>query len=136
MADKVFKLEIVTPRKVVYAGDASSFTAPGVVGGFQVLFNHAPLLSELSVGEVKFRDSSDKLSRYSTSGGVVQVFSNRVLLLADTAERADEIDVARAEKARTRAEQRLQERSADLDVARATLALARAINRLRIAQSR
>ena len=71
MADKSYKLEIVTPKKVVFSGDVLSFSAPGVLGGFQVLRSHAPLLSNISVGEVKVVDLEGKEFRYATSGGVV-----------------------------------------------------------------
>jgi len=132
MAEKSFTLEIVTPRKVVFKGDVVSFSAPGVLGGFQVLYSHAPLLSELQIGEVKFVDANGKEARYATSGGFVEVKNNHVVMLAETAERSDEIDIERAKAAQARAQKRLSEKDADLD--RASVALARAINRLRTVQ--
>jgi F-type H+-transporting ATPase subunit epsilon len=134
MADKNFKLEIVTPKKIVYSGEVQSFTAPGVVGSFQVLYNHAPLLSAVGVGEVKLRDSQGNEMRYATSGGFVDVVKNSVTMLAETAERADEIDVQRAQAAKERATKRIAERSTDINIDRARIALMRAINRLKIAQ--
>ncbi len=113
-----------------------SFSAPGEEGGFQVLYNHAPLLSAIVVGEVKIQESDGKLARYATSGGFVEVLSNHVVLLAETAESSEEIDVRRAEEAKRRAEERLHEPAPDLDIQRARLALARALNRLRIVQSK
>jgi F-type H+-transporting ATPase subunit epsilon len=133
MADKAFKLEIVTPKKIVFSGDVISFSAPGVVGGFQVLKSHAPLLSNIAIGEVKLVDGSGQESRYATSGGFVEVHENKVVMLAETAERSDEIDVARAEAARERARKRLAEKRADIDVDRARLALFRSLNRLKVA---
>jgi F-type H+-transporting ATPase subunit epsilon len=133
MADKSYKLEIVTPKKVVFSGDVLSFSAPGVLGGFQVLRSHAPLLSNISVGEVKVVDLEGKEFRYATSGGVVEVKENKVILLAETAERSDEIDVQRAEAARDRARKRLAKKSAEIDTDRARLALFRAMNRLKVA---
>lgn len=133
MAEKTFHLEIVTPRKVVFSDEVSSFSAPGVVGGFQVLKSHAPLLSSIAVGEVKLTDTTGKEMRYATSGGFVEVHGNKVVMLAETAERSDQIDVKRATEARSRAEERLQKR-VEADVDRARMALARALNRLRIAQ--
>ena len=133
MADKIFKLEIVTPRKMLFSGDVISFSAPGEVGSFQVLVNHAPLLSAVKIGEVKLEDTGGQQMRFATSGGFVEVLSNRVVMLAETAERVDEIDVTRAEAAKTRAEERVQKFSDDIDIERAKLALARALNRLRIA---
>jgi F-type H+-transporting ATPase subunit epsilon len=133
MAEKSFKLEIVTPKKIVFSGDVTSFSAPGVVGGFQVLKSHAPLLSNIAVGEVKLVDGSGQESRYATSGGFVEVHENKVMMLAETAERSDEIDVARAEAARERARKRLAEKKDGTDIDRARLALFRAMNRLKVA---
>ena len=133
MADKSFKLEIVTPKKIVFSGDVISFSAPGVMGGFQVLRSHAPLLSNIAVGEVKLVDVSGTESHYATSGGFVEVHENKVMLLAETAERSDEIDVQRAESARDRARTRLKEKAEEVDIDRARLALYRAMNRLKVA---
>ena len=132
MADKTYHLEIVTPKKVVLNAEVTSFSAPGVMGGFQVLRSHAPLLSTIAVGDVKVVDSQGKETHYSTSGGFVEVRDNRVILLAETAERSDEIDVDRAKISRDRAQQRIAERKVETDVDRARVALARAINRLKI----
>ncbi len=132
MADKSYKLEIVTPKKILFSGEVTSFTAPGVLGGFQVLKSHAPLLSNISVGEVKLVDAEGAEHRYATSGGVVEVRDNKVILLAETAEQSDEIDVERAVAARDRARKRLAKKGADVDVDRARLALFRALNRLRV----
>ena len=95
MMDKTFKLEIVTPRKTVFDAPVQSVSAPGALGGFQVLVNHAPLLSSLRVGELKLLDQDGKEIRFATSGGFLEVRKNVVTLLAETAERADEIDVER-----------------------------------------
>jgi F-type H+-transporting ATPase subunit epsilon len=119
---------------VVFTGDVQTFTAPGVVGSFQVLFNHAPLLAAIGIGEVKMRDLLDNEIRYATSGGFVDVLKNNVTMLAETAERADEIDPARAVAAKERAAQRLAGRSSGIDVERARVALARALNRLKISE--
>lgn len=133
MADKSYKLEIVTPKRILFSGEVTSFTAPGVLGGFQVLKNHAPLLSNISIGEVKLVDLEGTEHRFATSGGVVEVRDNKVILLAETAERADEIDVERAEAAKERARKRLAKKSAEVDADRARLALFRALNRLKVA---
>ena len=133
MADKSFKLEIVTPKKVVFSGEVTSFSAPGVMGGFQVLKSHAPLLSNIAIGEVKLVDVSGTEVHYATSGGFVEVHENKVMLLAETAERSDNIDVQRAESARDRARARLKEKAEELDIDRARLALYRAMNRLKVA---
>ena len=134
MVGKIFTLEIVTPKKIVFSGDVESFSAPGALGGFQVLYNHAPLLSVIEVGELKFTDANGAESRYATSGGFIDVLKNHVTMLAETAERAEEIDVVRAEVAKERAAKRLADRSSETDLDRARVALTRALNRLRIAQ--
>jgi len=135
MADKTYFLEIVTPQKVVFSGSVLSFSAPGVEGGFQVLTHHAPLLTMLSIGEVKVVQSDGVMLHYATSGGFVEVRDNTVLLLAETAELSTAIDVSRAEAARDRAKERLAEKDPGIDVERARTALQRAINRLKIAAS-
>ncbi|MBI4548163.1 MAG: F0F1 ATP synthase subunit epsilon [Ignavibacteriae bacterium] len=134
MAEKAIKVEIVTPRKAVFSGEAVSFSAPGVMGGFQVLYNHAPMLAEIGIGEVTVQDVQGKGSRFATSGGFVDVFKNHIVMLAESAERREEIDIARAEAAKERAMKRLAERSANIDHQRARAALNRALNRLRFAQ--
>jgi F-type H+-transporting ATPase subunit epsilon len=133
MADKTFHLEIVTPKRIVFKGEATSFSAPGVNGGFQVLHSHAPLLASVTIGKVKIIETSGTESHYAISGGFVEVRENNVILLAETAERTDEIDVERVKAARDRAVKRLAEKYPDTDIERAKLALYRALNRLKIA---
>jgi F-type H+-transporting ATPase subunit epsilon len=133
MGDKSFKLEIITPRRVIFSGSVTSFSAPGVVGGFQVLYNHAPLLAAIGIGEAKLLDEAGNEVRYATSGGFVDVLHNHVTVLAETAERAEEIDLQRAKAAKERADRRLRERHEDTDFDRARIALARALNRIRVA---
>jgi F-type H+-transporting ATPase subunit epsilon len=132
--EKTFHLEIITPQKIVYRGDATSVSAPGVKGGFQVLYNHAPLLSEFAVGKLTVKDSSGSDRVFATSGGFVEVNSNQVVVLADTAESPGDIDVERAKAAMERASHRLRDRAEGLDVERARSAVFRAVNRLRVAQ--
>jgi F-type H+-transporting ATPase subunit epsilon len=133
MEDKTLHVEIVTPKRVVFKGEVTSFSAPGVVGGFQVLFNHAPLLSSLKIGEVKITDVSGAEIHYAISGGFVEIRENKVLLLAETAERVDEIDTDRAKASCDRAQKRIAEKKQEIDIERARLALYRALNRLKIA---
>ncbi len=134
MAEKAFHLEIVTPKKIVLSTSVSSFSAPGVVGGFQVLRSHAPLLSSIAIGEVKVVSENGSETRYATSGGFVEVRENKVVMLAETAEQADQIDIKRAEAARDRAEKRLAEKRVEVDIERARASLHRAMNRLRVAR--
>ena len=130
----LFDLEIVTPKRVEFSGQVASVTCPGVEGRFQVLRGHAPFLSSLDMGLMKVtgEDGNDVL--YAISGGIAQVFHNQMRILADTAERADSIDIERARSARERAEQRLKTKEESTDMERARLALMRAINRLQVAE--
>ncbi len=130
---KNFTLDIVTPASTVFSGTVQSFSAPGTVGGFQVLNNHAPLLSSIGIGELKIIDDGGTLSRYSTSGGFVEVRDNKVIVLAETAERSDLIDTERALRAKERAAERLTQKESGLNEERARAALARSMNRLKIA---
>jgi F-type H+-transporting ATPase subunit epsilon len=134
MYEKAFQLEIITPSKIVFKDEATSLTAPGVMGGFQILYDHAPFLSALEVGEIKVKERNGTDTRYATSGGFVEVKQNHVVVLADSVERASEIDVERARASKNRAEERLRGTKEKIDVARAEASLARAINRLRISQ--
>ncbi len=135
-SEKQFQLDIVTPAKTVFSGMVQSFTAPGVVGAFQVLFHHAPLLSAVGIGEVKVTDSEGAVHRYATGGGFVEVKANKVILLAESAERSDEINVERAERSKVRASERLVKKDRDTDIERARIALQRSINRLTIASKK
>jgi F-type H+-transporting ATPase subunit epsilon len=133
MYEKPFAIEILTPGRVVFSGQATSLSAPGVQGGFQVLASHAPLLSAIGIGRLTVRGTDGAETRYATSGGFVEVKDNKVVVLADAAERADEIDLRRAEAARDRANDRLRSPEKDIDIERARAALHRALNRLQVA---
>lgn len=134
MAEKTFKLEIVTPERVVLEQDAASVVVPGSEGSLGILANHAPLMAELTVGEVQIRDADGLQTRLAISGGFMEVASNTVRILADTAEKPEEIDIHRAEEAVARAKERLASADTGIDLARAEIALKRAINRLRVAR--
>ncbi len=125
-------LEIITPNKQVFSGNVESVTVPGTSGSFQVLFNHAPILSTFEIGALKIKESGNPPKLYATSGGTIEVLKNRILILAESVEAPEEIDVDRAKKALERAKQRLAERKKEIDRMRAELALKRAINRLKI----
>lgn len=131
---KTFKLEIVTPERSVLNMDATSVVVPGVEGYLGILADHAPLISELGLGKVTVKDESGRDIFLAISGGFVEVRKDEVRILADRAELAEEIDIARAQEAVKRAEERLQESAAHVDRVRAEAALERAINRLRVAR--
>ncbi len=132
---KEINIEIITPSKVVYKGIASSITVPGSLGSFQVLFNHAPIISSFEIGKVKIVENGGSELEFATAGGTVEVLDNKVLLLAESIERKDSIDISRAEKALHRAKDRLAKKSNEenIDLARAEASLKRAMNRLKIA---
>ncbi len=128
-----FVLEVVTPERVAYSGQVASLQAPGSEGSFGVLAGHVPLLTSLQIGQLRFVEEDGNEVQMAISGGFVEVGREQVAVLAETAERVEEIDVERAESARQRAEERLaRAQEEQIDVARAQAALARAINRIRI----
>ncbi len=134
MANKIL-LEIVTPSRLVLSEEVDLATAPGSEGVFGVMANHAPLLSTLKIGEMRYTNDGNSV-RMAVSGGFVEVSNNRMTVLAEAAEKSEEIDVDRALKAKERAERRLQEAQAaaeKIDVARAQAALMRALTRLGVA---
>jgi F-type H+-transporting ATPase subunit epsilon len=133
MAESTQRLEIVTPEKKVFSGDVNFVVVPGELGELGFLPNHAPLMSGLKIGVVRVQQEG-KTFKVAVSGGFVEVRGNKVTILADTAERDQDIDRERAEAARERAERRLSEKASDLDTARAELALKRALNRLKALQ--
>ncbi len=136
MTGKVFHLEIVTPRGVIFNGGVESVSAPGVKGRFQVLRSHAPLLASLKIGEIKVLDADGTGRRYAISGGFAEVRNNSVVVLADAAESAEEIDIDRAKKARDRSKKRIAEKNPQTDLDRARVSLQRALNRLKIADAK
>lgn len=129
---KELSLEVITPSKKAFTGEVKSVTLPGTLGSFQVLYNHAPLLSSLEVGEIKIVDAAGNETHYAVGGGTVEVQDNKVLVLAESFEKPSDIDARRAEEAKKRAQARLKNRDEDLDDARAEIALKRAINRIKI----
>ena len=131
---KELNLDIVTPSKSVFKGEIKSITVPGTEGGFQVLKNHAPIVSTFEIGMIKVELPDSKVNYYSTAGGTIEVLDNEIVVLADSIELVSEIDVERAERAKKRAEERLAERASDINLTRARASLARAINRLNIHQ--
>lgn len=129
-----FALEVVTPERVAYSGQVASLQVPGSEGSFGVLAGHVPLLTSLQIGRLRFVEEDGNEVQMAISGGFVEVGREQVAVLAETAERIEEIDVERAEAARQRAEERLARQRAEqeeIDIARAQTALARASNRLR-----
>lgn len=127
-------LEIISPSRQVFSGEIKSITVPGTKGRFQVLKNHAPIISTFEIGMIRV-DLKDKPKYFATAGGTIEVLNNKVLVLADSIESVDEIDLDRALKAKERAEKRLSEKKPDIDVERAQAALARALNRIKVKET-
>jgi F-type H+-transporting ATPase subunit epsilon len=133
----VFQLEIVTPEKKVVETAAEEVQIPGKNGYLGILPGHAPLITELSVGEIIYREhsgSSGSEQRLAVAWGFAEVLPEKVTILAETAERPSEIDIERARKAKERAEQRLASGDPNVDVERALDSLHRAEARLDVAQ--
>ncbi|MCR4419544.1 MAG: F0F1 ATP synthase subunit epsilon [Clostridia bacterium] len=131
--DKQIQLEIITPERVVLREPVEALMVPGTEGYLGVLPGHTPLVTGLVPGVMRYRQAGETF-RLAVSGGFMEVADNRAIVLADAAERPEEIDVARAQRAKERAMKRLKERPAGLDVARAEMALRRALARLKAAQ--
>ena len=132
---KEIYIEIITPSKTGYKGEVKSITVPGKMGSFQVLFNHAPLMSTFDIGVIKIVDTGNQVHLFATGGGTVEVMENKTLLLAESLENPNDIDVARAEEAKKRAEARMKNLyNEEVDFVRAEAALQRAVNRITIAK--
>ncbi len=132
MAEKLF-LEVVTPQKAIVSEDVEIVVAPGSDGEFGALKGHTTFLTSLKMGTLRYKDANGKERLLFINGGFAEVLPNKVTILAESAERQENIDVARAQKAKERAEQRLSAKTSDLDLVRAEVALRRAIDRIRIA---
>ena len=124
-------LEIVTPQRSLVHEAVDEVQIPGAQGYFGVLPGHTPMLASLSVGELWYRRGQDKVY-ISIITGFAEVLPDRVTILAQVAEKAEDIDVARAEAARSRAEQRLADPKTEVDYERARVALMKAITRLQV----
>ena len=122
-------LEIVTPDRKVLTQDVQYVGAPGVMGEFGVLPNHVPFLSALGIGNLYYKDGG-KTYFVFVAGGFAEVSPDKVTVLAEVAEKAEEIDEARAQKAQERAETRMRQTQEKIDFARNRAALQRAIARI------
>ena len=127
------KLEIVTPEKMVFSDDVDVVLAWGLDGQLGILPHHAPLMTILQPGDLVFRKGG-KEEALTISGGFLEVRPDKVVVLADACERAEEIDVARAEAAKKRAEEALKEAKTMVDAAAAEAALRRSLARLKAAE--
>ena|SRR5688572_25288274 len=132
---KTFKLEIVTPERLVFSEDIVSLVVPAEEGYLGVLAGHAPLLAALKPGEIRIRREAGEVL-YATSGGFMEVLPKKTSILCESAESPESIDAARAEKAKSRAKDRLSKPAKEVDRERAEASVERAENRLRVAKKR
>ena len=139
MLPDAIELIVVTPERQLLRETVLEVTIPGLNGELGVLPGHAPLMTELGIGELTYRTAtSTRPAPLSVIRGFAEVLPDRVTVLAETAERAEEIDVERAERARKRAEERMASASGDpnVDWARAAIALQRSLIRIQVARKR
>lgn len=128
------RLDIVTAERQVYSDEVDVIVAPGFDGELAILPHHAPLMTTLLPGELRVRQGNEEFFM-AVTGGFLEVRPDRVTILADAAERAEEIDVDRAEAAKRRAEERLAHPGA-ADIARAEAALRRSLVRIKVGEKR
>ena len=128
--------EITTPERIVYTDEVDEVILPTPQGEIGILPHHIPLVSILSAGEIRIK-KADEIIQMATSGGFIEVKPNKVVALADTAERAEEIDEARAEEARIRAQGLLKEKRVDAkEFATLTAKIEKELARLKVAKRR
>ena len=128
-----FSLEVVTLKRVIFSGMVEGLTAPGTVGYFGVLRGHTPFVSSLQPGVFTHILPRGQKKTVAISGGFLLTDGEKAIVLADSAEAAEEIEVERAMASRDRAQRRLSEGSPDLDILRVKVSLARAMSRLKVA---
>jgi F-type H+-transporting ATPase subunit epsilon len=136
MADNI-KLEVVTPEKAVVDEDVQMVIAPGALGEFGVLSGHTTFLTTLKVGIIQYTDANGKEKYVFVSGGFAEALPDKVTVLAESAERRQDVDLARAKDALQRAEKRLAEDRSkeEIDMVRAKVALERAVQRIKLSGS-
>jgi F-type H+-transporting ATPase subunit epsilon len=127
------RLEIITAERQVFADDVNAVIASGIEGELGILPHHAPLMTMLKPGELLIRKDGNE-TYMVVSGGFLEIRPDKVIVLADACERAEEIDITRAEEAKHRAEDRLKTHPPGIDMARAQAALLRSLVRLRVAE--
>jgi F-type H+-transporting ATPase subunit epsilon len=130
------RLEIVTIERKVFDDEVNMVVAPGSEGMLGILPRHAPLLTALNYGELQIKKEGQEDQFFAVGGGFMEVQPNHVVVLADSAEHAEEIDVERAEAARRRAEESLARAPEELELEQAEAALRRSVIRLKVAERR
>lgn len=129
------RLDIVTAERAVYSDEVDVVIAPGIEGQLGILPHHAPLMTMLQPGELLVRKGGEELS-LAISGGFLEVRPDRIIVLADAAERAEEVDLARAEEAKRRAQEYLSHPTPEINIAQAEASLRRSLARLKVGEKR
>jgi len=129
------KVDIVTAEQLVYSEDVDVVIVPGIDGEMAILPSHAPLMTMLKPGELRLKKGVEEILM-AVTGGFLEVRPDRITILADAAERAEDIDMTRAEEAKRRAEERLQGATTEVDTIRAEASLRRSLIRLQVVQKR
>ena len=132
---KLLDVEIVTAEKTIFSGQASLILVPGIEGELGILSSHAPIITELDPGEVLIRNEQEELSLV-LSGGFVEVFNDKVTILADAAERTNEINIEKAKEAIQKAEKIVDSKGSDIDIQKALFVIRASKAQLRIANRR
>lgn len=127
-----YSISIATPQGILFSGEVNSCTATGLDGKFQVLNNHAPMLSLIDIGELLMEYSDDKYDYIATSNGFLEIKNNQLNIIVESAEWAKDIDLERAKAAKDRAKKRIIQKE-NIDLTRARVSLMRAINRIKVA---
>ena len=134
MADSTFKLSVVSPERLVLSEEVEEAQVPGKNGCLGILPGHAPLMTELDIGELSYRQG-DRTGYLAVTWGYCEVLSNQVIVLAERADRAEEIDRERAQASMDRANKRLANlQDPDIDFLRARTSLQRALIRVQVSQ--
>ncbi len=113
--EKLLKLEITSPEKIVYVGSVKSVTVPAILGESQILFNHANLVSILGIGRIIINEENDNIIKYAASGGIIEVKNNYISILAEDIERSDEINIEKENEVLSQALDELKSFKSDKD---------------------
>lgn len=136
MSEHLIHLEIVTPGRIVFNDEVKSFTAPGVEGSFQILPRHAPFITTIVPGPVKFVTKENETRHFATSGGTVEVHANQITMLAETITANDQIDLAEAEQEKAEATQLLESKEPGIDREAAKQKLQTAMAKIKVANTK
>ncbi|MBN1155902.1 ATP synthase F1 subunit epsilon [candidate division KSB1 bacterium] len=131
---KEFTLEIITPSRIIYTAAVTYVRVPAICGYLGILYGHAPLITALTVGEIRVRLGTGNMKFFSVSGGMLEILANTVTVLAETAEEAEMIDLDRALRSKDRARDRMRQKVPDIDIDRARRSLMKALNRIKVKQ--